>query len=98
VLVAGTLVYGRGDEDEQKAELSAAVTDAMAEEQAAAPQETAPLLGGPSQAVPVGGGGGGRSVPIQVTGSLKATMNIGSYSRSFSRSVPRHPGMPTSGL
>lgn len=95
VLVAGTVVYGRGDEEGAKEELSSAVAAALAAdapEAAAAslPGEAAPLLGSSapmsmSRAVPV------VEAPV-VSSSLKATMNImsASYSRSFTRgSLPR---------
>ncbi len=87
VLVAGTLVYGKGDEKGAKEELAHAVTEALAAQPTAATDGEPALV--TTTSVPV------TSRPIAVsymqTSSLKATRNIlsGSYSRSFSRSLPR---------
>jgi hypothetical protein len=101
VLVAGTMVYGRGDEESAKQELSEAVAEALVAEPtptaaAAAVDETAPLLPptiGISTTLPIAARGVPMpSEPIIVRGSFKSTMNImsGSYSRSFTRSsLPR---------
>lgn len=91
VLVAGTVVYGRGDEEAAKAALSSAVSDALSAPTtaAAAALDEAPLLTAPLSvpADPVL-----VSQPIVVRGSFKSTMTMvsGSYSRSFTRSsLPR---------
>jgi hypothetical protein len=97
VLVAGTVVYGRGDEESTKQELSEAVAEAfVASPSPAAAEEQAPLLPptiGISSTLPIEARGMPvPSEPIIVRGSFKSTMNImsGSYSRSFTRaSLPR---------
>jgi hypothetical protein len=94
------MVYGRGDEESVKQELSAAVTEAFVAAPtpaaAAAEEEQAPLLPptiGISTTLPIAARGVPMpSEPIIVRGSFKSTMNImsGSYSRSFTRSsLPR---------
>jgi hypothetical protein len=92
VLVTGTMVYGRGDEEGSKQELAEAMAESLDGTPAAALDavaETAPLLG-PSAAaaasavaVPAHGGVAVPSDPIVVRSSFKATMNLmsGSYSR-----------------
>jgi hypothetical protein len=98
VLVAGTVVYGRGDEEATKQELTAAVTEAFVTSPAPVPtEEQAPLLPptiGISSTLPIEARGMPMpSEPIIVRGSFKSTMNImsGSYSRSFTTrsSLPR---------
>ncbi|WIA30810.1 hypothetical protein OEZ86_000868 [Tetradesmus obliquus] len=101
VLVAGTMVYGRGDEEATKQELSEAVAEAFVAAPtpaAATDEEQAPLLppsiGTTSATLPIAARGVPMpSEPIIVRGSFKSTMNImsGSYSRSFSTrsSLPR---------
>jgi hypothetical protein len=98
VLVTGTVVYGRGDGEGDKRQLAEAVQGALASDDAsvaaaaeaaalgsAAAAEAAPLL---ARAQAAAGGSAplgvaGRSEPIVVSSSLKATMSIvsGSYSR-----------------
>lgn len=97
ILVAGTLVYGRGDEEASKEELAAAVASgelpesltAVDEEAAsAAPllQPAAPAVGIPARTAPVGIRTGASPHPHgMLSSSLKATATIthGSYSRSL---------------
>lgn len=94
VLVTGTMVYGRGDEEGSKQELM----EALQEEGVSTEAETSPLLPpaaapGGVVAVPVAAlPAGVPSEPMVVRSSLKATMNLmsGSYSRSFTHgSLPR---------
>lgn len=92
MLVCGTVVYSRGDEEGVKQELSEAVTEALAAPLPAPVEEQAPLLAA-AAAPPVGIAARAPSTePVIVRGSFKSTMNImsGSYSRSFTRgSLPR---------
>lgn len=94
VLVTGTMVYGRGDEEGSKQELAEAMADALDGTPAAA-AETVPLLL-PTAAVttPAAMAMPGRmgmpepSDPIVVRSSFKATMNL--MSGSYSRCVRHH--------
>lgn len=89
VLVAGTMVYGRGDEQGTKEELADAVAEALSAGPAV--EEQAPLLPPAAAAIPVQAVAT-PSEPIVVRGSFKSTMTMvsGSYSRSFTRgSLPR---------
>jgi hypothetical protein len=90
VLVTGTMVYGRGDEEGSKQELAEAMADALDTTPAAAAAETTPLLlPAAAVATPAAVVVPGRlgvlapSDPIVVRSSFKATMNLmsGSYSR-----------------
>lgn len=88
VLVAGTLVYGRGDEEGAKEEMAAILEEPEAAQQPAA--ETTPLLIPPAAvpvAAPAAAGSYAAAEPIPVSSSFKATMTMvtGSYSRSFTR-------------
>ncbi|GBF91089.1 hypothetical protein Rsub_04758 [Raphidocelis subcapitata] len=99
ILVAGTLVYGRGDEEANKEELAAAIasgaipppaeaTETPADEEAAGrvPSAAAPV---PARSVPVGIRAGAAASPHPTNAilgsSLRATATIthGSYSRSL---------------
>jgi hypothetical protein len=89
VLVTGTMVYGRGDEEGSREELAEALEGET--EAAAAAQETSPLLPPAAAAAPAatsavpmpGRPGAGPSEPVIIRSSFKATMNMmsGSYSR-----------------
>lgn len=108
ILVAGTLVYGRGDEEATKDELSEALASGAGAAVAAADEESAPLLApgappaapAPSQPIPAGRGSGpSTSAPVGIRGaslssSIKATVTIthGSYSRSVPRGSVGRPG------
>lgn len=88
VLVTGTMVYGKGDEEGSKQELAEAMAGSLDGTPAAALEaaETAPLLAPaavPAVAVPAHAGVPMPSDPIVVRSSFKATMNLmsGSYSR-----------------
>jgi hypothetical protein len=94
VLVTGTMVYGKGDEQGSKEELEEAMQAALepAPAAAAVEAERSPLLApsaaaavpvSPAVAVVPGGVPGTPSDPIVVRSSFKATMNLmsGSYSR-----------------
>jgi hypothetical protein len=87
VLVTGTLVYGKGDEEGEKEELTEALAAASAVEEtppaAAVAGGAAPVLI-PSGAV---GAVGATAEPIPVRASFKSTMTMvtGSYSRSFTQ-------------
>eukprot|EP00878_Enallax_costatus_P024022 GHUV01025609.1.p1 GENE.GHUV01025609.1~~GHUV01025609.1.p1 ORF type:complete len:363 (+),score=95.68 GHUV01025609.1:179-1267(+) len=94
VLVGGTVVYGWGDEETGKEQLSEAVAEALASPRPAdiAAEEQAPLLTPVAATAAPIPGVATPSEPIVVRGSFKSTMTMvsGSYSRSFPRSsLPR---------
>lgn len=100
VLVGGTLVYGRGDEEGAKQELQEAVADALgeAEGQEAAAQrpvasaaQSRPISAARALTAPISM----RQSPV-LSSSFKATYNImsasySSYRGSVSRSLPQRP-------
>lgn len=92
VLVTGTLVYGKGDEEASKKELQEAVAAAIDVAADEAPQAPGADT---SVTIPVPAPGPSRPVPMLMSSSLKATMTIsvGSYSRSLSRSMTRQGGL-----
>eukprot|EP00884_Botryococcus_braunii_P006356 jgi/Botrbrau1/15721/Bobra.4_1s0090.1 len=85
VLVSGTLIYGRGDDEETKRD--AAEYIAAEGEEPLLPASGA-ATSGPAH---IPSRGGPTSLPIALTpASLKSTMNIASYSQGLSMSYQRH--------
>jgi hypothetical protein len=111
-LVAGTLVYGRGDDEAAKQELKEAMLAESGNGPAVLDAEDGTLFTGQSTAaVPMIGSsaqasaplviGGGRSVPIatpSAVGSFRASMAINSFGGSYSRSMGRMTGRYNSRL
>ncbi|KAL4445807.1 hypothetical protein ABPG77_009006 [Micractinium sp. CCAP 211/92] len=94
VLVTGTVVYGKGDDQELAEQIAEGMYDDMEEQPAAA---VPPVASSSAMAVPVAGAGSplaASSMPIAMgasVGSLnKSTMNIGAFSGSLSRSLMRN--------
>lgn len=96
VLVTGTVVYGKGDEQEIAEEIAEGHFSADVEEAA---QRRLPAAGSssavavPAPAAAAGSSEAASSQPVAMGasyGSLKSTQNIGAFSGSLSRSLVRH--------
>lgn len=101
VLVTGTVVYGKGDEQAVAEEIAEGHYDADVEEPAATGAPHLPAVGSstamgiPAAAAGPSGNASG-SIPISTSlgGSLKSTQNIGVFSGSLSRSLVRQRFTP----
>lgn len=94
ILVSGTLIYGRGDEVEEKeiiAELTAEGPPAEAPGTPPPAVGARPIGAGPTRSVSIGRSSvSGASRPIAFTpSSMKSTMNINAFRGSYVGSVPR---------
>ncbi|KAL4425802.1 hypothetical protein ABPG75_009818 [Micractinium tetrahymenae] len=94
VLVTGTVVYGKGDEQEIAEQIAEGMYEDVEEQPA---EQPAAAASSSAMAMPVGAAGSPRasgSMPIAMgtsVGSLnKSTMNIGAFSCSLSRSLMRN--------
>ena len=86
MLVTGTLVYGRGDEQGEKEELAEALAAGSAVEEVPPAALGTSYTGAAPVLIP-SADGGAAAEPIPVRASFKSTMTMvtGSYSRSFSQ-------------
>ncbi|PRW59396.1 Solute carrier family 35 member F6 isoform B [Chlorella sorokiniana] len=94
VLVAGTVIYGKGDEQAVAEEIAEGHYDADVEEPVATGAPHLPTVGSsgavgiPAAAAgPSGTASGSIPIATSIGGSLKSTQNIGAFSGSLSRSL-----------
>ncbi|PSC76686.1 Solute carrier family 35 member F6 [Micractinium conductrix] len=93
VLVAGTVIYGKGDEAEVAEEIAAGMYDGDVEGEASHVPTVASsgAMAVPSTAAAAGAAAGSQPIAMgsSMAGSMKSTMNIGAFSGSLSRSLVR---------
>jgi drug/metabolite transporter (DMT)-like permease len=94
ILVCGTLIYGRGDEVEEKEIVAEMAAEAGQPIEAPATPPAAsgawPVSGAPTRSVSIGRSATGASRPIAFTpSSMKSTMNINAFRGSYVGSMPR---------
>lgn len=101
VLVTGTVIYGKGDEQAVAEEIAEGHYDADVEEPAATGAPHLPAVGSSSAvgipataAGPSGTASGSIPIATSLGGSLKSTQNIGAFSGSLSRSLVRQRFTP----